>query len=75
MNLQEKTEYIEYLKRLKFEYRKKLNFRDDLTFGVEIEYCNAPSNKILRILNHLEENLDYVNYEKWHFHIDGNFSY
>lgn len=75
MNLIGKEEYIDYLRKLKFAYREKLNFKDDLTFGVEMEYCNAPNNKILRILNRLEENLDYVNYEKWHFHIDGNFSY
>lgn len=75
MNLLEKKEYLEYLEKLKLTYRKKLNLPDYLTFGVEIEYCEAPSNKILRVLNTLKEKPDYINYEKWHFHIDGNFSY
>ena len=36
MNLLDKEQYVEYLKKLKFKYREKLNFKDDLTFGVEM---------------------------------------
>ena len=65
---------ISELDKLKLEYRKKLNFDENLTFGVEIEYGNAKSNKVERVLKKFSENPEYGYYGKWNFTNDPNFT-
>lgn len=73
LELSGRLDYLEKLKNQKLEYRKKLNFNDELTFGIEIEYCDAPSNKILKTIKKFKKHPQYNLYGEWNFSIDDDF--
>lgn len=56
-------------------YRDKLNFDDNLTFGVEIEYGNADSDKIIKKIKGLPyKNCNKNYYDSWNYTPDYSFT-
>lgn len=71
----DRCELLNILKNTNISYRKKLNFDSDIKFGVEIEYGNAPREKLIKVANKFMVDKSNLYYGKWRFTNDLDFTY